>query len=591
MIALALILLIAFALMLSNRLRPDLVAISVALALGLTGLIPLQQIFSGFSSPAVITIIAIFVLAHGLERTGVTRWIGTRISKVGGGEAGMVLTATLTGAFLSLFMNNIAAAAVAMPATADAVRRRRIPPSKVMLPLAFGTALGGMATLLTTGNIVVSAALVNAGLRGFGLLDFAALGVPIVAIGALYLMLIGRRLLPVRDLTREIQADVDIEKTYRLGERLNALSVPNGSPLDGCPLANSGIGREYGMSVMAIVREGQTRYAPPSTEVIRAGDTLLVIGRSERARQLIDTGAFVETPLPANTQHAPEDTPLVEVLLAPRSRAVGQTLRDLRFREKFGGNVLAIWHGGRSVRTDLAALLLQPGDALLVQAGAASRALIQSEPDFLVLGAPPATDQAVARPILATVILVSTLVVTAAGLLPIEIAMMLGALAMVLTGCLSMDQAYRAVDWRSVFLVAGLLPVSLAMISSGAADALSNALLGTLSAYGPQAVGAGLLLLTALLAQVMSGQVTGVVLAPIAITAAQALGADPRAMAMMVALGTSMTFLTPNAHPVNTFVMGAGGYRPADYLRVGLGLFVLVALIIVPLSGLVHPRP
>jgi di/tricarboxylate transporter len=185
--------------------------------------------------------------------------------------------------------------------------------------------------------------------------------------------------------------------------------------------------------------------------------------------------------------------------------------------------------------------------------------------------------------------LLATLLVSALGWLPIAHAMMIGALVMVLTGCLSMDEAYRAVDWRAVFLVAGLLPVSIAMIQTGAADAMAGQLIGLLAPFGAYAVAGGLLLLTVALTQFMSGQVTGVVLAPVAISAAQTLGADPRALAMMVALGTSLTFITPTAHPVNVFVMGAGGYRAGDYPRVGVPLTIVLMAAILLLTPLVWP--
>ncbi|PJF47456.1 MAG: SLC13 family permease [Chloroflexi bacterium] len=588
-VALTLILAIAFALMLTDRLRPDLVAIGVALSLGLTGIIEPNEVFIGFSSSAVVTIIGIFILAQGLQRTGVTRAFGRVLAQANrGGERGMIALVMSSGACLSLFMNNIAAAAVLLPGAVDAVKRRKLIPSKIMMPMAFATSLGGMATLLTTANIVVSEALTVSGQRGYGLLDFVLVGVPVTLAGILFMLTLGRRLLPTRDPTALDPARANshvLTESYELFQRLNRIRIPPTSSLVNQRIVDSGIGKQYGMSVMAVLRNGQTVLAPSPDEIIRAHDTLLVIGRRERAEQLRQYGAIVEPDSQFEGEITSDDVSLVEVIPAPRSRAIGQTLRQLRFREKFGASVLALWHGGRSVRTDLATLPLEFGDAMLVHGSREAISLLQSDSDFLVLRPPAAEESPVRadRAVVAVVILIAALTTAALDIVPIALATMLGALAMVLVGCLSMDEAYRAIDWRAVFLIAGMLPVSIAMQRTGAADELGRVITALLSGFGPVAVGAGLLTLTMLLTQVMSGQVTAVVLAPIAISTAQAIGSDPRAMAMFVALGCSLTFITPSAHPVNTFVMGAGGYQASDYPRVGVPLTLICVILIIAL--------
>jgi di/tricarboxylate transporter len=590
---LALILGIAFALILTNRLRADVGALCIALALGITGLITPQEVFSGFSHSAVITLISLFILTNALDHTGVTQLIGSALAKLsGGGELRMIGFVMLGGAALSLFMNNIAAAAMLLPATVDAVSRAKIAPSKVMLPLAYATALGGMATLLTTANIIVSNALRDAGYAGFGLLDFAPIGIPITLIGMAYMLLIGRRLLPntslVQQLTNANLQPTNLVTAYELQARLNQVRVPAASAFAGITLAQSGIGTTYGLSVLALLRDGRSMLAPQPNEMIRANDVLILIGREERVRELRAQGVVVE-PYSLETDWTSDDVMLIEVIPAPRSQAVGQSLKQLQFREKFSANVLALWHSGRSVRTDLADLPLQFGDALLVHASRQALAALQSDPDFLVLrteGAPPIHKD---KAKLALLILLVTLVLGAIEIIPIAQVMMLGALAMVLTKCLTMDEAYRAIEWRALFVVAGMLPVSIAMTKTGAAALIGQGLVNGLAGFGPLVLAAGLLAATVLLTQVMSGQVTGVVLAPIAISAAKLIGADPRAMAMVVALGCSLTFLIVTAHPVNVFVMGAGGYTPADYPRVGVGLTILLFAVILFITPLVFP--
>lgn len=266
---------------------------------------------------------------------------------------------------------------------------------------------------------------------------------------------------------------------------------------------------------------------------------------------------------------------------------MGQTLKQLHFRQRYGANVIALWHGGRSFRTDQADLPLQFGDSMLVHANQESITLLQSDPDYLVLRVNRAEPLRKGRNGLALGIVAAAIFVSAIGLLPTPEAMMLGALAMVVTGCLSMDEAYRAVEWRAIFLIAGMIPLSIAMQQTGAANAIGNALVMGLSRFGPLAVAAGLLMVATLLTQVMSGQVAAVVMAPIAISAAQIIGADPRSMSMYVALGCSISFLLLTAHPVNVFVMGAGGYKPSDYPRVGALLTVIVIVVVLLITPLV----
>jgi di/tricarboxylate transporter len=574
---------IAVVLMATDLLRAELVAWFLVIILSLIGVITSQEAFTGFSNSAVITILAVFILTNGLRRTGVIRRVGQLLQRLAGDHTTRFLLLTMMGgAALSLFMNNIAAAAVLLPAIMDVARRRRISPSKLLMPLAFATNLGGHATLLATSNILVSSTLQHMGLVPYGLLDFAPVGLPMIAVGILYMLLVGRRMLPVSDpleqLGRTQQLQKELTEAYALEERLSEVLIPAESPLAGQSLADSQIGARLGLSILAVCRNDQlVCMAPGPEQVLEVGDTLLVAGRPERVQRLNELGAKVlDVAMPENDQHI-DQIVLSEVVLAPRSDAAGHTLKDLRFREKYNLGVVAIWRGGRPYRTDVGDMPLQFGDALLVQGSHERLAVLRSDPDFLVLAGsevPPRIEKGR----LAGAIMVLTLIAAATGLLPIAVAMMLGALAMIATGCLTMDEAYRAVEWRAIFLIAGMLPVGIALMRSGVAEWLGQLLVTGLSAWGPLALAGGMLVLTMLLSQVMSGQVTAVVLTPMAVAAAQQVGADPRAFAMAVAMGCGMVFMTPTAHPVNVFVMGPGGYKFRDFLRVGLPLTLLLCL-------------
>jgi di/tricarboxylate transporter len=461
----------------------------------------------------------------------------------------------------------------------DVARRTRTSPSRLLMPLAFGVILGGAATLLTTSNILVSAVLRDQGLAPFNLLDFAPVGLPIVAVGVFYLLLVGRRLLPAINTVEQFEntppTSGGLAETYSLDERLSEVSIPYGSPLAGKTLGTSQIGERLGLSILAIHRSGQPmRLAPEPDQALRVGDTLLVAGRPERVQQLAELGGKVLKTLTWARGLSTEQVVLLEVILAPRSAAAGRTLKELRFREKYGLSVVALWRGGRPYRTDVGDMRLQFGDALLVHGSRERIAVLQSDPDFLVLAEPEGPPRA-RKGWLAAGIVALALLAAALNLLPIAEATMLGALGMVITGCLTMDEAYRAVEWRAIFLIAGMLPASIALAKSGATEWLGQLAVTTLAGWGPLALAGGMFLLATLLTQALSGQVTAVVVAPVAIAAAQQIGADPRAIAMATALGCSMAFLTPTSHPVNVFVMGPGGYRFRDFLRVGIPLALL----------------
>jgi di/tricarboxylate transporter len=582
---------VAIVLMATELLRADLVALLLAITLALTGVITVQETFAGLSRSAVITILAVFILTNGLYRTGVTRRVGLALHRLAGDRpARLLLFTMLAGAGLSLFMNNIAAVAVLMPAVMDVARRTRISPCKLLIPLAFSVNLGGMATLLATSNILVSATLRELGVPPFGLLDFAPVGLPLAAVGILYVLLAGHRLLPsispAEQFGRTQRLRKELTRTYALEERLREVHIPGTSLLAGASIAASQIGQKLGLTILAILRHGQLAHmAPAPDHVLKAGDTVLVAGRPERVEQLSDWGAEVlDVPTWNGDDHlSTYRVALLEVTLAPRSNAAGRSLKELHFRERYGLSVVALWRGGRPYRTDVGDIQLRFGDGLLVHGPRRRFSVLRADPDFLVLAEPEAPLRT-KKEWLAAAIMAVTLLAAALNLLPIAEAMMLGALTMVLTGCLTMDEAYQAVEWRAIFLIAGMIPVGIALSKSGAAEWVSQLMVSLLAGREPLALAGGMFLLATLLTQGMSGQVAAVVVTPIAVAAAQQVGADPRALAMATALGCSTVFMTPTSHPVNVFVMGPGGYRFRDFVRVGapltLALFVSVLVLL-----------
>jgi len=578
----------AIVLFLSERLSIDLVALLVLVALGLSRVLTPQEVFSGLSDTAVITILAIFVLAHGLEVTGMADRMGDLVVRLAGkSEARLIAALMGMAAFMSLFMNNIAVASTLLPATSTVARRSGIKISRLLIPLAFGSLLGGSATLFTTTNIVVSGALKDNGYQGFGVLDFAPVGMPIVVVGIAYMVLFGRRWLPKekpaeRDEVLR-QAQMDLFSTYHLGERLFRARIPAGSILNNRKLAESSLREKYGLNVVAVERNDEKILAPLPDFVFQQGDVMLLEGRLEEFRK-VDTEPYLEIQsLPQYQERDLEtqDVVILEVVLSPRSQFIGHTLKETHFREKFGMTVLAVWNGERMIRTGLADLKLAFGDALLLQGPRNRLPTLRLSSELIVLSdEEQPVRKAFNKGALALSIFGLTLAVAALGPFSVGEVMLAGALVMIIMNVMTMEQAYRVIEWRIVFLVAGMLPLGMAMTKTGATALFAKALIDVVGPYGPQVLLLGLLTLTVLLSQAMKGAAVSAVLAPIAIQAAQQVGADPRAMSMGVALATSMAFITPLGHPVNILMMGPGGYRFRDFFKVGLPLTALLFIVV-----------
>ena len=583
------ILAVAFILFLTEKLPADLVALLVAVALGVSGVLTPQETFSGFSRTAVITLIAIFILTEALQRTGVAEQVGNILQKVGGqSELRLVVSVMVAGAFLSLFMNNIAAAAVLLPAASGAAKKSDVNTSRLLMPLAFGTILGGMATLLTTSNIVINSVLIDSGNEGFSLYDFAPVGIPLTVAGILYVAFIGRRQLPgespiERTMAPNKEDRNDLIEAYHLGANLFRARVPEKSSLIDKPLSESHLREDFGVSVVAIERKNKKLFAlSPDTE-IKDGDTLVLEGDEADFRRR-DVQPYMEF-LPASEWHESDlesrVVEVVEAMLTPRSRLIGETLRSAHFREKYGMSVLAIWRGENEIIADLADVPLAFGDALLLQGTRDRLAVLSDDADLILLMSKEETAITVPnKGRAALMIFVATLAL--AVILPdLTAAVMLGgALAMMLTGILTTQQAYASISWKTVFLVAGMLPMGIALTKTNAAALMANTVVATLGTFGAMGLLAGLILITILLVQAVSGAVVAAVIAPVAVNVATQTNTNPRALVMGVAIATSMAFITPLGHAVNILVMSPGGYSFRDYARIGLPLTIILFIVL-----------
>jgi len=564
-----------------DLLRPDLTAILVLALLPLTGILTVQEAFSGFSRSVVITIIGLFIMTQALEDTGVVQWLAERLKEIGAGSEGrLILLFMSAGAGLSLIMNNIAAGAVLLPAAVQVGRESDVPPSKLLIPLSFGTLVGGMATYFTTANIILSSILHDQGQEPLGMLDFLPTGGIIMLAGLFFMWLVGRHLLPSRESVGHSATPYLLSRRlteiYQIEEQLWEVRVLPSSRLVGLPLNRSEIGEELGLTVVAIWRGQQAILNPEPAEVIQADDYLVVLGRDDRVAQMADWGTTI-----GRLQNHSENgqnyfVDLAEVLVPHRSSVFGKTLAELNFRNRYHLTGVALWREGLSFRNDVGTIPLEPGDALLVVGTPNNIQALTKDRVFMVLESthtarPPLPQKAGwALGITGLVLLISIL-----EIIPTADAVMLGVAGLALTGCINLDNAYRGIGWRVIFLIAGLLPLSLAMIHTGLAAHVGDAIVAAVSPYGPLALVAALFLLTMALTQVIGGQVAALITGPIAVTAAIQSGMNAEAMAVAVAIACSAAFLTPIAHPVNILMMAPGNYTSRDFLGVGSGMAVV----------------
>lgn len=579
----------------SQRFRVELVAMGVLVFLAVTRLLSVPEALSGFSSPAVITVGAVLVISHGLVQSGVAGVIGGAILRVAGDDEARILLLVMASAgVMSAFMNDVGATAVLVPAVIDIGRRAKISPSKLLIPLSFATLLGGSTTLIgTPPNILVNDYLASRGLHPFNFFDFAPVGIVTAMAGLIFMLLVGRRLLPIRpsahDLRRTFHRPMAQPEAYRLEDRLFRLRIPRGSSLDGKSIGQSHFRKAFHLSIVAILRKGKTRLAPDTSDTLRSGDVLLVKGGAEKVARL-EREHKVELEAPAHVDLddlESKDVAVIEAILAPHSDLVGKALREMRFREKYGLNGLAIWRKGQAIRVGVAEEPLQFGDALLMQGPRSNLEGLQADGDFVVLDAEYAPKQRPHKAPYAIGALAVTVILAMLGMLPISIAVLVGAGLMIFSGCLTVREAYRSIDWPVIFLIAGTLPAGIAMDKSGAAQVLAEHIMNF--TYGqPSATLFGVLTLVLLLSQILPNKAIVVLMAPIAVSVAQKVGGDPRIFLLGVGVAASMAFVTPISHPANMLVMGPGGYRFTDYIKVGLPLGLLSLVTIGTVLGLLY---
>lgn len=573
-VTLILILFVAALILFATEWLPvDVTALALLSALLVFGLIKPKQAFAGFGSDTALTLASLFILTRVLLRAGVIEWIGAALARRANNATGLLRAMLGTVAGVSAFTSNTATTAVFLPVVAGVSRRAGIPASRALMPLAFASILGGTVTLIgTTTNIVVSGALPATGEKPLGFFELAWVGLPTALIGLLYLFFIAPRLLPARDAT--------LEESLRA--YLADLTVAPGSPLIGQSLQESNLARDHGLTVVAVRRGEETIYAPPREFRMHEGDTLAVEGQTERILAGKNTlGIISKSEQKLQGTLAEGDVRLVEAVVMPGSPLLGRTLKEARFRERYGLSVLALHRRDKHLER-LAGLRIQVGDVLLIQ-GNADR--LESLGEYvIVLGDLTEHQRDLRRAPLSLLLFVGAVVLGGLSIVPLGVAVVVAVALALILRLITPEEAYKSVEWPVIVLVACMLAFGSAFESSGAANVLTGWLSGLLDPLGPYGLLAALFVVTVALTQPMSNQAAALVMLPLAIGTAKALGYDPRPFVIGITVAASNSFITP-LEPSCMLVYGPGRYSFMDFVRVGAGLTVVtfsVAMLVIP---------
>ena len=579
---------VALALFWWERISAEVVALGLLLALAFTGLLPANQAFAGFGSDTVIMILGLLILTAALERTGVVELGGRAVLRYAGADPDRLLwIVMLASAGVGAFISNTASTAFFLPMVFGIAKKSGISASKLLMPLAFSSIVTSSVTLVSTStNMVVSGMMTSYGLPPMGMFELAPVGVPIAVVGLVY-MFLARRFVPER------AAAADLTEEFGVGPYLSEIVIQPGSALAGKTLGEANVGQQLGLEVLRITRDKDQSIAPRASTVLKEGDVLLVEGSQEDIVKIKDTVGveIIADARLSDPDLAAEDTALVEAALLPGSPLIGRPLKNHRFRERYGLQVLGINHRGVNIVRELSQAPLALGDVLLVQGRRQNIARAHESNVFRMLG--PMEQVEEIRPRrerapLAIAIFLGVLMLVTFKVLTLPLAVMLGALLVFVTRCITPEEAYARVEWKAIILVGSMLSLGAAMEHTGAAKYLAWQLVSFTGAAQPLWLLTVFFALTVFLTQPMSNQAAAIVVLPIAMETALQVGLNPRTFAMMIAVAASCSYLTP-LEPACLMVYGPGRYRFTDFLKIGSVLTLLIYGVAITLVPLVWP--
>lgn len=565
----------------------ELAAMIGMVALIAAGVLGEKDVAAVFSNAAPLTIGAMFVLSAALTRTGAVDWIAERFGRWAGGSAGRVMVVlALIVMPLSAFLNNTPVVVVFLPVLMAFCRRSELKASKLLIPLSFLSILGGTLTLIgTSTNLLVAEVAREHGQPVFGIFEITGLGLVYAAIGFVYLFFAGRYLLPSRDTVSSL---VDAEDTRRF---CSSVEVAEGSPVVGVRLIEHPLFSDRKRTIVyEVVRHGhRVEDIPLDALVLQEGDVLWFRATAKELASVRGTKGLTmlhEKSRVSDDDHSSSaEVRTVEAIIGPRSRLIGRSIRQSGIRRKYGVVVAAVHRRGVNVKTGYQDLRLAFGDTLLLEGPVHNLARLKKEGDFLSLNESNVQPLRKSKVLVAVGVLLAVVASAAFGLLSIGNAALIGAVLVVATRCIDLREAYAGIEWNILFLIYGMLGIGRAMEASGGAELIARSVVSVMEAYGPLAILAAIYLLSSLLTEVVTNNAVAILLTPVVITIAGALGVDPRPFIVAIMFGASASFLTPIGYQTNTYVYGAGGYKFGDFVKVGLPLNLLLwiaAVLLIP---------
>ena len=600
-----------------GKIRSDIVALCALIVLMISGILTPDEALSGFSNSVVVMMVGLFVVGGAIFQTGLAKMISGRIMRLAGdSELRLFLLVMAVTSAIGAFVSNTGTVALMLPIVVSLAAKAHVNASRLLMPLAFASSLGGMLTLIgTPPNLVIQDALTSAGLEPLSFFSFTPVGLACIVVGTAVLLPLSKWFLDKRaDKDKDERAKVksleQLVYEYRIADNLSRYTVGQNSKIKGKTIVELDIYNRYGLTVLEVRRETSRQkgllksvnqmLAGPHT-VLQENDIIYVTGEKESAQRFADDYSLlapVKSPSGADGQGGLDfyDIGMAEIVLMPTSQLVNRRVKESGFRSKYGINIVGIRRKGEYIMDDLADLHLHSGDVLLVQGTWASISRLGNEEEkWVVLGQPLEEAAKVTldykAPMAACIMLlmIAFMVFDFIPVAPVT-AVMIAAVLMVLTGCFrNVEAAYKTINWESVVLIAAMMPMSVALEKTGASSMISQSLVSGLGAYGPFVLLAGIYFTTSLLTMFISNTATAVLMAPIAMSSATQIGLSPYPFLFAVALGASMCFASPFSTPPNALVMQAGRYKFMDYVKVGLPLQIIIGIVMVFLLPLLFP--
>lgn len=577
------VLLLAVFLFVTEKLSVDLVALLVMALLLVSGIISPAEGLSGFSNTATITVGAMFVLSAGLFKTGAVSFLGVFVNQIFKKSflIAIVSVMILVGA-LSAFINNTPVIAIFLPILLGAARETHISASKILMPVSFASMFGGVCTLIgTSTNILVSSIAEKNGLRPFSMFEFAPLGLIMFVVGTAYMLLIGIRLIPER------RGEGDLTESFNLSEYLTEIVLLDETASHGQKIKNASLVKDLDLTILEIRRGEEIIHQPTAETVLLAGDILRVRCNLDKIRAMQEREGVQLKPQAkwGDESITSEDYHLLEVVISPNSSLIGSTLQKSDFRESYGATVLAIRHRGQILREKLSDANLSAGDVLLIEIRNDRLKSFKQNQDFIVTSEQQTVEFRRSKVFLAIMIVAGVVISASVGLAPIVVSAVVGAILLILVGCITLDEAYNAIEWKIIFLLAGVLSLGVALEKTGAAQMIASQLISSIGTLHLIALVSAFYLLTSLLTETMSNNATAALLAPIAIATAATLDVNPQPFLVAVTFAASASFMTPVGYQTNTMIYGPGQYKFVDFVKVGTPLniiFWLLATFLIP---------